>query len=438
MSGILINVQNTGTGFLSATEFASSIYNTGSNSITQQMDVQEGVLNAASGDYDGAVYTAQTGALKTGVLVQSANSGTDWTYAFAAKDHNQVQNFSVNTAGKGIFTSLVVPTMVGDSGSTPGKLFLDISGSSYPIVMSVGGVIGERIDSTGAAHFPNYLYQSQTTSLTTDTAPMQVTRTNNSTGGVLANPNEAILATATAGLNVHSQEAGIYAHCFNLSTNGGYCVGAYGHGTRQPGATGPIWGGVFEAQDNNSGTSAGFTEGVEVDLFSNTTTAADTGTTSSNVIAGYARRVGGTGAAMSVASGLLLSNSGDTGASMDAGIRLLSLVGAGLDTTGATPVAAGNPMIRFAAGQFFSLDASDIHQLSYVTGAAALEYTVSGSPVFKVTDAGNATAVSYTETLTTPSSSSATCTAGQFTDDANYHYVCVATNTWKRAALSSF
>jgi hypothetical protein len=141
---------------------------------------------------------------------------------------------------------------------------------------------------------------------------------------------------------------------------------------------------------------------------------------------------------MSVASGLLLSNSGDTGASMDAGIRLLSLVGAGLDTTGATPVAAGNPMIRFAAGQFFSLDASDIHQLSYVTGAAALEYTVSGSPVFKVTDAGNATAVSYTETLTTPSSSSATCTAGQFTDDANYHYVCVATNTWKRAALSSF
>jgi hypothetical protein len=27
---------------------------------------------------------------------------------------------------------------------------------------------------------------------------------------------------------------------------------------------------------------------------------------------------------------------------------------------------------------------------------------------------------------------------GQYTDDANYHYVCVATNTWKRVALSSF
>jgi hypothetical protein len=44
----------------------------------------------------------------------------------------------------------------------------------------------------------------------------------------------------------------------------------------------------------------------------------------------------------------------------------------------------------------------------------------------------------YTETLHTPASSSEPCTAGTFTDDANYHYVCVATNTWKRVALSSF
>jgi hypothetical protein len=44
----------------------------------------------------------------------------------------------------------------------------------------------------------------------------------------------------------------------------------------------------------------------------------------------------------------------------------------------------------------------------------------------------------YQETLTTPASSSANCTAGQFTDDANYHYVCTATNTWKRVALSTF
>ena len=40
--------------------------------------------------------------------------------------------------------------------------------------------------------------------------------------------------------------------------------------------------------------------------------------------------------------------------------------------------------------------------------------------------------------LTTPSSSSATGTAGQIAWDGNYVYVCTATNTWKRAALSSW
>ncbi|MBO1359171.1 hypothetical protein J2D73_05090 [Acetobacter sacchari] len=48
------------------------------------------------------------------------------------------------------------------------------------------------------------------------------------------------------------------------------------------------------------------------------------------------------------------------------------------------------------------------------------------------------TARGYIETLTTPSSSSAACTRGQFTDDADYHYVCVAANHWKRVALSNF
>jgi hypothetical protein len=45
---------------------------------------------------------------------------------------------------------------------------------------------------------------------------------------------------------------------------------------------------------------------------------------------------------------------------------------------------------------------------------------------------------SFAETLTTPASSSAACSVGQFGDDANYHYVCTATNTWKRVALSTF
>jgi hypothetical protein len=44
----------------------------------------------------------------------------------------------------------------------------------------------------------------------------------------------------------------------------------------------------------------------------------------------------------------------------------------------------------------------------------------------------------YQEALLTPPSSSAPCDAGQFTDDANYHYVCVSRNRWKRASLQSW
>lgn len=38
----------------------------------------------------------------------------------------------------------------------------------------------------------------------------------------------------------------------------------------------------------------------------------------------------------------------------------------------------------------------------------------------------------------TPASSSAACTKGQVANDAGFTYVCTATNTWKRAALSTF
>lgn len=39
---------------------------------------------------------------------------------------------------------------------------------------------------------------------------------------------------------------------------------------------------------------------------------------------------------------------------------------------------------------------------------------------------------------TTPASATATGTQGQIVWDADYIYVCVATNTWKRAAISTW
>lgn len=54
-----------------------------------------------------------------------------------------------------------------------------------------------------------------------------------------------------------------------------------------------------------------------------------------------------------------------------------------------------------------------------------------------VSSAGAATGLRLATTHT-PSSASDTGTEGQITRDANYIYVCVATNTWKRTAISTW
>jgi hypothetical protein len=40
--------------------------------------------------------------------------------------------------------------------------------------------------------------------------------------------------------------------------------------------------------------------------------------------------------------------------------------------------------------------------------------------------------------LTPPTASSSSCTAGQFSFDSTYYYLCTGANTWKRVTLSSF
>ena len=80
-SGILVNVQNQGHGFLSATEFASSIVDPVKNILTYGIDVQEGVLDHLNGDYIGAVYTADYGALATGIQIQNSSPSATWQYA---------------------------------------------------------------------------------------------------------------------------------------------------------------------------------------------------------------------------------------------------------------------------------------------------------------------------------------------------------------------
>jgi hypothetical protein len=137
-SGILVNVQNQGHGFLSATEFASTIVDPVKNVLTYGIDVQEGVLDHLNGDYIGAVYTADFGALSTGVLIQNS-PGSSWQYAIKyAKDGHAL--FSVDGLGNITASSLYLagvqlngdPTNgsvdVGNLGNSSATPYIDLNG----------------------------------------------------------------------------------------------------------------------------------------------------------------------------------------------------------------------------------------------------------------------------------------------------------------------
>lgn len=59
-------------------------------------------------------------------------------------------------------------------------------------------------------------------------------------------------------------------------------------------------------------------------------------------------------------------------------------------------------------------------------------------PAHTLDVAGSFSATRMNAKLYTPPSSTAPCSPGDFADDANYHYVCVAANHWKRVALAAF
>jgi hypothetical protein len=137
-SGILVNVQNQGHGFLSATEFSSTIVDPVKNVLTYGIDVQEGVLDQLNGDYIGAVYSADFGALGTGVLIQNG-PGASWQYALQyAKDGRSL--FSVDGLGNIVGSSVYLSGVqlngdaangsvdVGNLGNASATPYIDLNG----------------------------------------------------------------------------------------------------------------------------------------------------------------------------------------------------------------------------------------------------------------------------------------------------------------------
>ncbi|MGB6386955.1 MAG: hypothetical protein WBD25_12040 [Terriglobales bacterium] len=120
-SGILINVQNQGHGFLSATEFASTIVDPVQNVLTYGIDVQEGVLDHLNGDYIGAVYTADYGALGTGILIQNSSSSASWQNAIQYAKNGTLL-FSVDGAGNIIGSSAYLGSVIVNGDPTNGAI----------------------------------------------------------------------------------------------------------------------------------------------------------------------------------------------------------------------------------------------------------------------------------------------------------------------------
>ncbi|MBS1098493.1 hypothetical protein JK191_13230 [Gluconobacter sphaericus] len=101
-------------------------------------------------------------------------------------------------------------------------------------------------------------------------------------------------------------------------------------------------------------------------------------------------------------------------------------------TAGGTVLGKGG--VSVGNGQSLILFPSTTGDYSYLTGTSATQISAKTSVGGDADISGHM----FKENLVTPASSSSACEAGQFTDDANYHYVCVSTNTWKRVALNSF
>ena len=77
-AGLLVDAQNTGTGYLAGSEYAMSVVDPTTNTLTRDMGVQSGVLDGVNANYIGHVLNANIGTMSTAMLVQSY-PGAAWT-----------------------------------------------------------------------------------------------------------------------------------------------------------------------------------------------------------------------------------------------------------------------------------------------------------------------------------------------------------------------
>lgn len=151
-----------------------------------------------------------------------------------------------------------------------------------------------------------------------------------------------------------------------------------------------IWAGYFEANDETGAAAnlAGSLVGIENDVYANGLDPAGGGSAHRIALQMNVGKSNPAGATAQVIYGVTLgSNDG------------VSYFGTGYNITAPWSAAAFDaslgtsmsnaPAFRQASGQFFALDAANVHEITYASGA--LQYQVSGTPVFKVADNGSMT-----------------------------------------------
>ena len=129
-SGILVDVQNEGKGFLSATEFTSSIVDPVGAVLTRKIDTQSGILNFQSGDYIGQTLTASVGALSTALLIQS-NAPSTWGTAIKVSRQG-AQTFILSETGNLTTAGKIVAanSFAAGSDAVNGSVEIGVSGTS--------------------------------------------------------------------------------------------------------------------------------------------------------------------------------------------------------------------------------------------------------------------------------------------------------------------
>jgi hypothetical protein len=153
--------------------------------------------------------------------------------------------------------------------------------------------------------------------------------------------------------------------------------------------------------------------------------------------------------------GLLTTTGGiNIGGTADPGAGNLQVGGASNSNLVILPTAASSTTLKLASyndsssGRNWALrnryNAQGVLELMYstsVTGDAlttAMSFHPSGGVVIGSGFADPGAGRFAIATSVTPASAGATGLTGTVAWDANYIYICVATNTWKRAAISTF